>query len=281
MASIFDSNRLNPSALWQNLTDAINAPVQPLVEPPAYSEPASPDKFLSLNDLFSYGRDPNVAPRPQGRFKFGGQGVRDVWASGQPQRVLETMVGVPPAQRTPARDIPTASVTQSPVAVTPNTQAMSSAGNEGMFEPRLEAYRGIMEPGGIGSSKNMPKQAQPISIVRGLQTTEYLPTVDERGYVQYKAKRTPEEEMAQALQLAGLQKTQSEVVKNLRVPAIDQATLTRLADARKLQALATTTQDPTERKDAQAAYEEIIKSLVVKPGLLESMLASSLSSRTE
>ena len=99
-----------------------------------------------------------------------------------------------------------------------------------------------------------PKPAAgPISIVRGLQTTEYLPTMNERGQVQYKAKQTPEQLLAAAQAEAGLKKTLSEVQKNVQGTGMDQAVRTRLAPLQSLQQVIASPNSTKEDVDAARA----------------------------
>lgn len=163
-----------------------------------------------------------------------------------PQPSVRTMEG-----GTIAQDTPGWNPFEAPTTIANLFRTQQS----GIIDPSIVARQTTSMPAPAVKPQPAAEKAvpQPISIIRGLQNTEYLPTMNERGQVQYVAKKTPEQELASAQAVAGLQKTQSETQKNLRGTGMDEAVRTRLAPMQSLQQVLASPNSTKAQQDAARA----------------------------
>lgn len=107
---------------------------------------------------------------------------------------------------------------------------------------------------------------QPISIVRGLQNTEYLPSINERGQVQYKAKMTAADELAAAKSTAEIAKLFGEAKKAETPSASDTAINTYLGLIKGQYEPMLKSPDANVRTQAVTEYKNAVADVIAKFG---------------
>jgi hypothetical protein len=138
----------------------------------------------------------------------------------------------------------------------------------------------------MGSAATPARSPQPISIVRGLVNTEYLPQIDAKGNVQYVSS---EELAARGTRKAAAEKTaaetdklRAEAIKNVRLSPTEKAQQMQLNRAIDLQSLLNTMPpNDADREKTEREYNRIMNSLTVKTQGSDLLLADFFDRQRE
>lgn len=168
-----------------------------------------------------------------------------------------------------------------PAPARQNTAPLPAREDRARGEPYVTAAQAAAPKAGdvVGS---------PMEVVRGLQRTNYLPVLDTRGNVSYQSEDFMKQQaadkvatkLAQVKQEADIAETLSKREKNLRVPAMDQATLMRLAKVPTLQAVMESPNSTENQRKAARSEMDIIWNDLYKTEAIASVLRN-LNPNTE
>lgn len=300
MAEVFDPNRLGLSSLQQNIRDAVNSPA---IYPNA---PSAPLRMPGMTDLIRAIPPANIPkivpsdlPQPY-NVRYPNEpalGVDFNRAAELPKaigNVFNTMTyGVVPGLGRMIAGALNTPPSQTNMPAATEQETMFSGALQGtaprVFASGTNVAREANATATPGQKSTPAPQAgditgSPISIVRGLQNTDYLPTMTSRGQVQYKSIPQMQAEAATAAAAeqtaATLQKTKSETAKNASVLPLAQFQEKVAKRAMQLQDLLAG-MDPNDAKyqGVQNEFNRLAAILQPKLNFMDMFTSESLASK--